>query len=273
VLAFTVLLVGCSIKFVYNQLDWLIPWYLDDYVTINTNQAELLDERLNQYLYWHRREQLPLYAGFLDDIADAAQDNLTQQEMDQVFNRARDFLDDLLAELANPLADLMLLMDDQQVAELVSNLEERNQRYRQRFIETSEKAQRERRSENMQKIVKRWVAELNEQQVELIELWANSYHLLGEEFLQSRQKWQGELQALLQRDDRPGLARDQLVQLLANRPRPDGGEARRKYYANIELLKRLYLDLDRTLSSYQRSQLVRGLSSYADDFRELAATG
>ena len=33
--SFLASLTGCSNSFVYNQLDWLVPWYLDDYVGPN----------------------------------------------------------------------------------------------------------------------------------------------------------------------------------------------------------------------------------------------
>lgn len=267
-----ILLAGCSVKFVYNQLDWLVPWYLDDYVTMDSSQVQLLEERLDQYLRWHRREQLPRYADFLDETARLAEDGLGRTEMDAIFSQAQTFLDMLLVELSGPLADLMRYMSDDQVEELMANLQRRNRDYRKRYVDTAELAQRDRRAEGMQKMAERWIGELDSRQTARIELWSLKYHLLGAAFLETRQDWQEQLRKLLQQRDMPQGSREDLAGLLARRPRPTSGEARRKYDENIELLKQLYLDLDASLSSYQRNKLVAGLTSYADDFRELVVT-
>lgn len=37
---------GCGVRFFYSQLDWLVPWYLRDYVTLDDSQRALLDRRL-----------------------------------------------------------------------------------------------------------------------------------------------------------------------------------------------------------------------------------
>ena len=34
---------GCAVKLVYNQLDWLIPWYLSDYLDMNGEQDDFFD--------------------------------------------------------------------------------------------------------------------------------------------------------------------------------------------------------------------------------------
>ena len=49
-------LAGCSNSFVYNQLDWLIPWYLGDYVDLNREQQRAFKEQLGELLRWHRSE-------------------------------------------------------------------------------------------------------------------------------------------------------------------------------------------------------------------------
>ena len=37
---FVLTLTSCSSTFLYNQLDWLIPWYLDDYVDLTRAQKK-----------------------------------------------------------------------------------------------------------------------------------------------------------------------------------------------------------------------------------------
>jgi len=55
VLGFLVL-TGCSSKLAYNNLDWLIYWYMDDYVELNDSQEAIFDIKLEGWIDWHREE-------------------------------------------------------------------------------------------------------------------------------------------------------------------------------------------------------------------------
>jgi hypothetical protein len=64
-----VYLAGCSgTTFVYNRLDTILPWYVDDYVDLNGNQARQLDQMLQPFLRWHRQQELPNYLLLLDRV-------------------------------------------------------------------------------------------------------------------------------------------------------------------------------------------------------------
>ena len=61
-------LTGCSAtQFIYNRVDVLVRWHLDDYVSLDRDQRAQFDERLDILLEWHRREELPEYVVLLDD--------------------------------------------------------------------------------------------------------------------------------------------------------------------------------------------------------------
>ena len=46
---------GCSAtQFIYNRVDIVIRWYLDDYVALNRDQQAQFDERLDELLSWSR---------------------------------------------------------------------------------------------------------------------------------------------------------------------------------------------------------------------------
>ena len=64
----TLLAAGCTMSFTYNHLDWLIPWYVDDYVDLSRQQRQLLQGQLGPVLQWHREEELERYLELLDQI-------------------------------------------------------------------------------------------------------------------------------------------------------------------------------------------------------------
>ncbi len=68
VLLCVLLLGGCSAKFAYNNVDWLIYWYLDDYVELNNEQEDMFDDMLSNWIGWHKQQELPQYKSQLEDI-------------------------------------------------------------------------------------------------------------------------------------------------------------------------------------------------------------
>ena len=84
------LLVGCSTKFTYNNLDWLIHWYVDDYVELSDRQENLFDEHFANWLNWHRSEELAKYVKHLKSLkADVENERLTAESIsDHLWKRA-----------------------------------------------------------------------------------------------------------------------------------------------------------------------------------------
>lgn len=269
--AMAVLLTGCSFKLIYNQLDWLLPWYMDDLVSISTEQEALLDARLEPLLHWHKTDQLPVYAAFIGCIEQKAADGLDAEEIDFALSSIRLLSDQLLLEIYPPLSELLQQLSDEQVNELFNNLKQQNHEFQERYIETSEKRQRQRRAEEMTKNIERWTRELNDQQIERIELWADRYHLLGAAFLESRLQWQAQFrQILTHRDDLENTQAALKSLLVGRNPRFDQQD-QAYYEQNLQLLKQLITDLDQSLSSYQRQRFLQKLEEYREDFKDLSS--
>jgi hypothetical protein len=268
-IALVMLLTGCT-KFIYNQLDWLIPWYLDDYVSLNSRQEVMFEERLKGYLDWHRKQQLPVYADFLDAIAESVESGLGMPDLDKFQSRMEFLTDQLFIHLAPALLDLFEELDDAQVEELMRNLAGENEEYREEYVHTVEKNQRNRRFMKLQKFIERWVGELEEDQLGMLETWSQQYQMMGVEFIHARQVWQKRLHEILKRRKEHAFLQPSLNEIFTNRRIGRTEQHQTKLKFNEKLLKQLYLDLHPSLSSLQRNHLVKKLKSYAGDFRQLS---
>jgi len=270
ILPLVIFMSGCAIKFIYNQLDWLIPWYLDDFVTLDPLQEVQFEAQLEQYLTWHRQQQLPVYADFLESIAQASADGLNKEEVEQIQTRSELFADQLFTRLGPSLVELFKTLEDEQLVEMYENFATENEKYREKFIDKKEVKQRYKRRKEMRKFIERWTGVLDEAQQDKIIQWSQRYELMGQDFLQSRFAWQSRLKEILQQRH-TGEAFDQaLFELFGNRRlgRPAGFNQKLKH--NQNLLKQLYLDIDQSLTSRQRQRMINKLNGYADDFRELS---
>ena len=268
-----IFLTGCTVKFYYNQLDWLVPWYVDDYVSLTNQQEDLLQEHLDEYLLWHRKEQLPVYADFLEWAASASEDGLDDDEIQHLQERINFFIASMFTRLAPALVDLFQSFSDEQVEELFASFERENLEYVEERIDVTERKHREDRAEELADLVERWTGNLDDPQMQYIENWSTQYKRMSADFLASRKKWQGELRLILQqRDDRDYLE-SALLDLFARRYSHRSAQYQEKFQFNEDLLRSLYAKLDQSLSSRQRQSMVTEFSSMASDFRYLASQG
>ena len=68
IVIFALILSACSSQFAYNNLDWLIHWYLDDYIDLNKAQKQSFDGEFEKWMQWHRTEELQKYQQHLQEL-------------------------------------------------------------------------------------------------------------------------------------------------------------------------------------------------------------
>ncbi len=261
---------GCSVKLVYNQLDWLIPWYLSDYLDMNGEQDDFFDERLQRYLAWHRKSQLPEYASLLRSIADDVNDGLNEQEI-QRFQRETERLASVLMErLAPDVVAVFVDASDEQLAQLYKALDKDGERYRKRYVKQSLQQQQESQVDDVIDTIERWTGPLNDEQELLVSQWGAQYQPMGEELYQAGLKWRAEFKQTLKGRGDPEQYSSRLKSLLTT---PDFGWTDAftlKMLENKQSLSQLYFALDKTFSKKQRKRIMNTLQEYAEDFEQLA---
>ncbi len=268
--ALVLLASGCAVRFVYNQLDWLVPWYLDDYIALEGPQKQLFESRLDAYLQWHRREQLPLYAEFLEDVAGRAKRGLKPSDIATIQRRTEELAQAMVIQLQPDMIELFAMASDKQVEKLFRKFAEDDARFRKEYLEVSAREQRRQRAKEALLYVERWTGSLRKEQRKMIDDWSQSYELMAEELLETRTAWQQEFRRILDmRQDRPAYEAA-FKQLLANPTFGRSDALQQKYDRNEQAVIALYLQLDHSLSPDQRTRMVKKLRSYADDFRHLA---
>ena len=113
---------GCSIRFMYRQLDWLVPWYVYDYVSLESTQRSLLEQRLLRQLEWHCATQLPAYSGWLSGIAVDPVGALSRPALDKHYQQLVQYWRILVGKLSPDIATLLATASDAQIEELMASL-------------------------------------------------------------------------------------------------------------------------------------------------------
>ncbi|MDO9599611.1 MAG: DUF6279 family lipoprotein [Azoarcus sp.] len=265
------LLAGCAARLAYKQLDWLVPWYVGDYVTLDREQKRLLDARLAQRLAWHCSSQLGPYGGLLRDLERRLNEGtpLAATELEHYLQRGETFWRVLMTAITPDARLLLAGLSDAQVEELAAAFVERNKEAREKFLDGTADELHARQIERMEKRLKTWFGRLQPNQRTLVAAWSASLVPTTEQWLRNREQWQGELLAALARRERPEFE----VRLAGLLVTPTIGwpeHYQTDVARNQALTLSLLADTFNTASPTQRRHLLGEVSSWAGQFEQLA---
>lgn len=266
---------GCStVKFVYNQLDWLLPYYLGDYVSLTREQAARLDEEFARLRHWHCSTQLPDYARWLQAAdADVQAGHIGYAAIEARYVELQRHLRSFTEEASRGVAEMMLMASDAQVIEIFHNLERENRKLRSGVEERSSEERRKRSMRRMEEQLERWVGDLTPAQQSAVAAWSTEMAGGDIERLEARVTWQRELRRLLEtRADTPEF-REGVRWLFVEPERFRPAEATRSQTLRREQTLHLLATIGATLTSEQRASISRRAAKWAGDFQELACAG
>ncbi len=274
IVALTVLLSACSSKFAYNNLDWLVHWYLDDYVELTKEQEELFDGYFKKWHSWHRSEELDKYVAQLKALkTDIERDELNAQAISSHLDGARTHWTRLVNELAPELAVLAEDLDDEQVVYLFASLEKENAEREKELLENAELDDSERlekRTESLFDDLKERVGRLSAEQKKIIEDFAPDFRTTALQNIRYRRAIQSAARSLFADKANNPQFKPQLVHLLTHTDdyrdeqyQADSLHNRVRYTAMMEALLP-------TLNAKQKRKLIKQIQDMIDDFEDLS---
>lgn len=262
VMLLTLLAAGCTMSFTYNHLDWLIPWYVDDYVDLSRQQRQLLQGQLGPVLQWHREEELERYLELLDQIeADLAGEVTAAQ--------VRSWADEIIAAVERVEENMVSValqfgatLSDEQLAEFMESVWEEHREYEEEFLGRTDEQYIEENAENLQEFLERFTGRLNDEQEAILLQAAESLRRFDAVWVEDHEKWLNTLGPLLQR--KPGWE-DAIREAYANRTRQQSPEYTALLEYNTEVVSQAIADVLNRLNDRQR----RHLDDEIDDLRSL----
>ncbi|HYR34268.1 MAG TPA: DUF6279 family lipoprotein [Burkholderiales bacterium] len=261
------LLSGCStVRLVYDNADTYLRWRAALYLDPDGAMADELDERIAEFMAWHRAQALPKYAQLVDEATRRFERKLQPADLvwgyDAIMTQARESLRAAAVQGA-PLLDRL---SPQQIAHLEKRLSEDNRRFARENLRGSERERRRRRTERNVERLEDWVGRLSQAQRDRVAQYSERAPLLDEFRDRDHKRIQAELLAILRAKE----AEKRLPDVAASWDR--GRDP--AYVAALEASRSEYfamaLDIDRSLSGQQRARALHELRRYADDFRALS---
>ena len=271
VLLFAVISSGCGVKTVYNHMDRLIVWGVDDLVTLDQEQQRYLKAEVDVVLYWHRTTQLPLYARAFEHMADQLDRGASLEDLVAMEQTVIGWAD-AIGERTNPIAaEILYSMTDAQLTELAAGLDANNAKWLKPYRDLNAQERADKWAKEYVDLMENFTPRLTPEERALVQRRSASYVADDAAWLDYRKRWQHDLIEGARAHD--GFERFSLAyaDMSNHRERWYGPEYQRILDSNASLYRKVTLELLQMLSDEQRKKLTAKLRGYAQDFDDLAA--
>lgn len=272
VLLFSLLyLGGCSgTTFVYNRLDSIVPWYLDDYVDLDSSQQRQLDEELGPFLRWHRQQELPSYLLLVDEIDSGLNQPITVQQVASVY----DAIELAWLRLEEQSLDWLLRLGDtlteEQIQELLVYLQERQEEYEEEYLPRTEAEYREETFDRFVDSFDDYMGRLDQAQRDRLQQASADLKRSDVVWLQERAIWLQRLAVMLQRE--PGW-QQRVREAVAARGETVSASYREVYQHNLKVIFTTVADVLNSRTQKQDRRLRGELADLREDLQTLIAEG
>lgn len=258
---------GCGPRWIYPNLNWLIPWYLEDYLPTTEEQEITLKADLEHIIYWHCHSELIRYADFLRTLALFFKKNKgidtglieAQAEIIQQFYR------DLILQIGPDLAELLRSSNVKQIDTLFLNLEKENQDLLQTHAKRSRQERSEHRQTRMEQLLTEWVGDLTAEQKQTIVVWSQEFDVSEATWVDNRRHVQDRFRKLIEQDRFDHDFTDKLTLMLTNIKELYTADYQVYSLQRQQLTFKLLATIGSIMTKKQRILLVSNLVELADD--------
>ena len=259
-------LTGCSsTTFVYNRIDFLLPWYLSSYVDFTSEQKQSLNARLIPFFKWHRTQELPKYVeimnsleGLLDNEVKAEDIALITQDVENSWYRTEHQILLWLTPLAKDLSD-------EQIKQFLTVMERKTIENENKYLKRNDQIYQKDVVNRFRKNLGRFMGSLNKDQLDLLRAASENMYRSDNDWIENRKTLIENLTSILQREN----DWERRLNAINNRDNLESQDYRIKYTHNINITHQLIAEILNSRSEKQDKKLRDQLIRYRTDIRNL----
>jgi len=255
------------VRFAYENADAYLRWKAGSYLDLQGDEADELDDRIDEFHAWHRRHALPKYVGLAHEASQRFSDGLSRPDLVWGYDSLRVQARESLRKAGDLVAPLLDRLTPEQVAQIERRFAEENRQFYRDNLRAPERDRRKKRAKQTVERLEDWVGKLTQAQIQRVREYADRTPMVDELRDRDRKRVQKDVIAIL----RAREARARLGERLAHWDQ--GREA--VYVASLDLWRDQYfamlMDIDRSLTPEQRARAQSHLRRYAEEFEALAS--
>jgi hypothetical protein len=192
-------LTGCSAnRLLYNQADTFISWAADDYVDLTREQQVVFDQRLDDFLVWHRNEELPRYREFIITSLATLDGGVTLDEAVVISEDIDLAADRFQAQFVELLLATAVDLSDEQIQDFLAELDRNQAEYAEERLVRDTETYYEDSAKTMTDLVKRLMGRLSREQRAEIDERSKQLMRIDGLWHDDRARWGSALRVILE---------------------------------------------------------------------------
>lgn len=262
VIMLSFLLSACSSSFVYNNIDWLLYWYVGDYVDFSSDQKATLDERIASWQNWHRSTELIKYQAQLKNLrAKLDSGPLNHEQWFNEFDEAQQHLHRFRTKIAPELADIAQQLSPEQIEGILSEWKKKRQERQVEFDERTEEERLRRREERLVESVEDNIGKLDQRQANIVKKYVLEFIPTSNERTAYQTTLQDAVRDIFANRDKL-VFKQQLVALISNPDQYKTFQYQAASEQNTHLYAQMLAELNLTLTQEQKRKLDAQLEEW-----------
>ena len=270
IVALVVMVASCSFKTLYNQLDNMIPYYVEGMVSLDDMLEEKVEQRTLVLINWHRNTQLHQYAEWLRALQRDANEQLTEEQMLQHIDMLESFWKTLSLKVNEEMVILLPLLNAEQRAELFDSIVDKNEDFREDYVDVDNDERVDQYTDRMLDSYETWLGDLTDEQETAVEQASAKMQTSAGLRLERRQRWQRSIQSILDTSDSATQKAVSLGKYFTDFNSRDNGAMKTIENRNRQILARLTVQIVHSMSDDQKTHFISRTNDYIRMFNELA---
>ena len=271
ILAICVLATACGTQFLYNRLDFIIPWYIGDYVSLERPQKRFLDDKLRPLLRWHREQELARYLRLLQQVEQDLGGEVTAQTTQRWRDELTRAWERVKSRALPPLLELGGELSDAQMREFIAALRDKQRELEEEHLERDETAYRDEIRAEFRDNFEDYLGPLTAPQRVRIDRAATEMRRVDHIWLRRRAERTDALAAILQ-NRRPGW-QDATRATLARFSNTRAPAQQEIFLHNREVIQRAIADVLNLRTAAQSQHLAQEIADLREDIEGLIGQG
>ena len=164
-----------SARLGYGFLDNYMLWKINDFVSLTQEQKSFTKAGFKDFHAWHRKEQLPLYAAYMEQLKPTLNNtNLSGEIIHHETDELQELLDESINYLMPTLVELAFSLSDDQIIELSKSLEKKRKKYTKKYVNVKKDKLYKKRISDLCEYMDPFFGRYTSQQKEWLETWAQN---------------------------------------------------------------------------------------------------
>ena len=263
-----IFLVGCSsTTFIYNRIDFLLPWYLESYVDLNQEQRQKLNELLEPFFEWHREEELPKYVKIIEDFESILDEKIELASIEAITHEVEQSWFRLEDNMIAWVIPMTRELSDEQITEFLQTMQSKTAQNENKYLSRNLQTYQNDNYKRIRKNLRRFLGGMNKDQLDLIDIASKEMIRVDGQWIDNRKALIENLKVILKRGD--GWELD--LENITHRDDKVASNYRRTYSHNIAVNERLFVEILNSRTEKQDKKLRSQLLRYKTDIKTLIA--